>query len=232
MKFKCAILFLMSMLFSTPSSAAFINTMEIHQAHGGNLILSNSFFSDIPGNISGVLGFVNVDPLIIEFTVMDLPNSPSTFILGGPGAGTGNITIQNSSGIRWTDFHIKILPQPNPVHFNSASVASATAPSTISIDDGNVNFLFASPFVSSPGSFSFSGIELVIPDNIGFASTFSISMEPTFMSEPSSPSLALAGLIAFLFIHFWSVTKKTGPRTKPAFCYAALNAPTCTHFAS
>lgn len=200
MKYKCLIFAIAVETFALPAQAAFINSAVIAESHGGGLIVSNSFLQLVPGSISGTVGFQNVGALHINFDVQDFPGSPSSFFLGGfpGGAGTGNLVIQNGSDQLWTDFHIHILPQPNAVKFSMASTITAVPPSTTAIDEYNVDIIFNGAPIAPGGSFSFTGIEFIIPFGLGFSAQFTMVMEPTFIPEPSSIYLTLIALVAAL----------------------------------
>lgn len=189
-------------LSALPAQAAFINSAAIAEPHGGGLTVSNSFLPLVPGSISGTVGFLNVGALHINFDVQDFPGTPSSFFLGGfpGGAGTGNLVIENLSDQLWTDFHIHILPEPNAVKFNISSAITAIPPSTTSIDEYNVDIIFNGPPIAPGGSFSFTGIEFIIPSGLGFSTQFTMVMEPTYVTEPHSIYLTLLALMAALIL--------------------------------
>lgn len=183
-------------LFSATSSATVINTILIPEPHEFGLVHMNSFEPDEPGTIYGNLGLLNVDGLQVDFEIQDFPNTPSDFLLGSEGLTGNNFTIRNFSTIAWTDFHIDIIPQPNVIHFDQMSRVMSTIPSTIQVSDFSVDFIFTGQIIPPGGSFTFSDLGIIIPDGSG--DEFSLILQPTFVSEPSSFVLLFIGTI-FLF---------------------------------
>jgi len=168
---------------------------------------SGSTVTGLPNNDDSV-GFGNTNNIILSETFASIAPIDAVFtVADSTPAGTTeyfatNVTVNNNTGVTWTDFHFQLIPTtagdgldfdfptPNPTPTSSSFTVLVHGEDTIDWSGGAV----------PPGPTFFS-LSIDVPDGLA-GGTFTLRSVPT-VPEPSTAAIVGSGLLSLFGYGWW-----------------------------